>query len=156
MSWWNLRTVRPCTVVIRKVTLTPTPFSLPLSLVPNTEWSISLFPFGSYCWASEIFGKLPPAGHCSLCLFMTMIFESGTMIKNNHLTFFSLYFESMYYKYLPCQNLSHDCDDFLNYEFSIRFPAITQFKIGPVQKRELGRGRMWRHPIKTSKQTWLL
>lgn len=28
--------VRPCTVVIRKVTLTPTPYSLPLSLVPNT------------------------------------------------------------------------------------------------------------------------
>jgi len=28
--------VRPCTVVIRKVTLTPTPFSLPVSLIPNS------------------------------------------------------------------------------------------------------------------------
>ena len=34
--------------------------------------------------------------------------------------------------------------------------AITQLKNGRVQKRELGQGRMWCHPIKTSKQTWLL
>ena len=57
----------------------------------------------------------------------------------------------MYYRYLPCLILSHDFDkksDFLNYEFSKRLPAITQFKNGLVQKRELGRGRMWRHPIK--------
>ena len=54
---------------------------------------------------------------------------------------FFLYFESMYYKYLPCQILSHDFDeksDFLNYEFLIQLPAITQFKNGRVQKRELG------------------
>ena len=41
--------------------------------------------------------------------------------------------------YLPCQILSHDFDeksDFLNYEFSIRLPAITQFKSGLVQERE--------------------
>ena len=58
---------------------------------------------------------------------------------------FLLYFESMYYKYLPCQILSHDFDeksDFLNYEFSTRLPAITQFKNGRVRKRELGQGRM--------------
>ena len=51
---------------------------------------------------------------------------------------FFLYFESMNYKYLRCQILSHDFDeksDFLNYEFSIRLPAITQFKNGLVQKR---------------------
>ena len=51
---------------------------------------------------------------------------------------FSLHFESMNYKYLPCQILSHDFNeksDFLNYEFSIRLPAITQFKSGRVQKR---------------------
>ena len=71
------------------------------------------------------------------------------MIKKSRYLFF-LYFKSLYYKYLPCQILSHDFDekaDFLNYEFSIRLPAITQFKNGLVQKRELGRGRMWRHPI---------
>ena len=58
---------------------------------------------------------------------------------------FVLYFESMYYRYLPCLILSHDFDeksDFLNYEFSKRLPVITQFKNGLVQKRELGRGRM--------------
>ena len=54
-----------------------------------------------------------------------------------------LYFESMYYRYLPCLILSHDFDekfDFLNYESSKRLPSITQFKNG--------RERMWRHPIK--------
>ena len=53
--------------------------------------------------------------------------------KSPHLFF--LCFESMYYKY---QILSHDFDeksDFLNYEFSIRLPAITQLKNGRVQKR---------------------
>ena len=68
----------------------------------------------------------------------------GTMIKKSpHL--FLLYLESMYYRYLPCLILSYDFDeksDFLNYEFSKRLPAITQFKNGLVQKRELGRGRM--------------
>ena len=42
---------------------------------------------------------------------------------------FFLHFESTNYKYLPCQILGHDFDeksDFLNYEFSIRLPAITQ------------------------------
>ena len=46
----------------------------------------------------------------------------------------------MYYRYLPCLILSHDFDeksDFLNYEFSKRLPAITQFKNGLVQRREL-------------------
>ena len=50
---------------------------------------------------------------------------------------FFLHFESMYYKYLPCQILSHDFDkksNCLNYEFLIRFPAIPQFKNGQVQK----------------------
>ena len=63
----------------------------------------------------------------------------------------------MYYKYLPCQILSHDFDEksvFLKYEFSIRLPAITQFKNGLVQKGELGRGRMWRHPIK-QRNDWI-
>ena len=43
----------------------------------------------------------------------------------------------MYYKYLPCQILSHDVDeksDLLIYEFSILLPAITQFKNGRVQR----------------------
>ena len=72
------------------------------------------------------------------------------MIKRSPYLFF-LYFESMYYKYLPCQILSHDFDeksDFFEYEFSIRLPAIAQFKNGLVQKRELGQGRMWRLSIK--------
>ena len=54
------------------------------------------------------------------------------------------YLERMYSKYLPCQILSHDFNekcDFLNNEFSIRFPAITQFKNGLLQKRELGSRR---------------
>jgi len=83
---------------------------------------------------------------------------NGTTIKKSPYLFL-LYFESMYYKYLPCQILIHDFDeksDFLNYEFSIRLPAVTQFKNGRVQKRELGRGTMWFHPIKTSKQACLL
>ena len=44
----------------------------------------------------------------------------------------------MNYKHLPCQILGHDFDeksDFLNYEFSIRLPAITQLKNGQVQKK---------------------
>ena len=52
------------------------------------------------------------------------------MIKKSPYLFL-LYFESLYYKYLLCQILSHDFDeksDFLNYEFSIRLPAITQFR----------------------------
>ena len=63
---------------------------------------------------------------------------SGTTIKMWPYLFL-LYFESMYHKYLPCQILSHDFDeksDFLNYEFSIRLPAITQLKNDLVQKRE--------------------
>ena len=51
---------------------------------------------------------------------------------------FFLHFESMIYKYLPCQILGHDFDeksDFLNYEFSKRLPAITQFKNGCFRKR---------------------
>ena len=42
---------------------------------------------------------------------------------------------------------------FLNYEFSIRLPAITQFKNGRIQKRGAGSRSMWRRPIKTSEQT---
>ena len=56
--------------------------------------------------------------------------------KSPYLSF--SYSESMYYKYPPCQILSHDFDeksDFLNYEFSIRLPAITQLKNDRVQKR---------------------
>ena len=52
---------------------------------------------------------------------------------------FFLHFESMIYKYLPCQILGHDFDqkfEFLDYELSIKLPAITQFKNGRVQKRD--------------------
>ena len=59
---------------------------------------------------------------------------------------FLLSFESMYYKYLPCQILSHDFDeksDFLNYRFSIQLVAITQFKNDLVQRRELVQGLAW-------------
>ena len=45
----------------------------------------------------------------------------------------------MYYKYLLCQILSHDFDkkfDFLNYEFSIRLPTISQLKKERVGSRE--------------------
>ena len=51
--------------------------------------------------------------------------------------FFS-HFESMIYKYVPCQILDHDFEeksDFLNYEFSKRLPVITQLKNGRVQNR---------------------
>ena len=57
----------------------------------------------------------------------------------------------MIYKYLPCQILGHDFDEkceFLDRELSIKLPVITQFKNGLVQRRELGQGRMCRHPIK--------
>ena len=74
-------------------------------------------------------------------------FQSHLLFKVNYLKWdydqnspylFFLHFESMNYNYLPCQILSHDFKekfDFLNYEFSIRLPAITQFKSGRVQKR---------------------
>ena len=55
------------------------------------------------------------------------------MIKTSPYLFF-LYFESIYYEYLPC----HGFDEksyFLNYEFSVRLPTITQLKNGRVQKR---------------------
>ena len=58
---------------------------------------------------------------------------------------FLLHSESMIYKDLPCQILGHDFDEkseFLDYELSIKLPAIIQFKNGLVQKRELGQGRM--------------
>ena len=58
------------------------------------------------------------------------------MIKKSPYLFF-LYFESMYYKYLPSQILSHDFDEksnFLNYKFWIRLPAITQFQKWPSSK----------------------
>ena len=51
---------------------------------------------------------------------------------------FFLHFESLNYKFLPCQILGHDFDgksDFLNDEFSIRLPAIIQFKNGRLQMR---------------------
>ena len=78
-------------------------------------------------------------------------FQSHLLFKVNYLKWyydqnspylFSLHFESMNYKYLPCQSLSHDFNeksDFLNYEFSIRLPAITQFKSSRVQKRVVSR-----------------
>ena len=47
----------------------------------------------------------------------------------------------MYFKYLPYQVLSHDFDeksDFLNYEFTIQLPAITQFKKWPSLKERVG------------------
>ena len=75
------------------------------------------------------------------------------MIKKSPYIFL-LYFQGIYYRNLPCLILSHDFDeksDFLNYEFSKRLPAITQFKNGLFQKRELGRGRMGPHPLKQSK-----
>ena len=51
---------------------------------------------------------------------------------------FFLHFESMIYNYLPCQILGHDFNEkskFLDFELSIKLPAITQFKNGRVQKR---------------------
>ena len=54
---------------------------------------------------------------------------------------FCLYFERMYYKYLPCQILSHDFDkksNFLNYEFSIWLPANTQLKKWQTSKERVG------------------
>ena len=50
---------------------------------------------------------------------------------------FFLHFESMNYKYLLCQILGHDFDEkseFLDFELSIKLPAITQLKNGRVQK----------------------
>ena len=44
----------------------------------------------------------------------------------------------MIYNYLPCQILGHDFkekSEFLDFELSIKLPAITQFKNGRVQKR---------------------
>ena len=49
-----------------------------------------------------------------------------------------LHFESMIYNYLPCQILGLDFNEkseFLDFELSIKLPAITQFKNGRVQKR---------------------
>ena len=51
-----------------------------------------------------------------------------------------MHFESysMIYKYLPCQILGHDFDEkyeFLDYELSLKLPAITQLKNSQVQKR---------------------
>ena len=44
----------------------------------------------------------------------------------------------MIYNYLPCQILGHDFNEkseFLDFEFCIKLPAITQLKNGQVQKR---------------------
>ena len=44
----------------------------------------------------------------------------------------------MIYNYLPSQILGHDFDEkyeFLDYELSLKLPAITQFKNSQVQKR---------------------
>lgn len=51
---------------------------------------------------------------------------------------FFLHFESMIYNHLPCQILGHDFNEkseFLDFELSIKLPAITQLKNGRVQKR---------------------
>ena len=51
---------------------------------------------------------------------------------------FFLHFESMIYNHLPCQILGHDFNEkseFLDFELSIKLPAITQSKNGRVQKR---------------------
>ena len=51
---------------------------------------------------------------------------------------FFLHFESMIYNYLPCQILGYDFNkksEFLDFELSIKLPAITQLKNGQVQKR---------------------
>ena len=64
------------------------------------------------------------------------------MIKKSPYFFF-LYLESMYLKYLPCQILNHDFDDksdLLNDEFSIRLPAITQFKKWSSSNERVGSG----------------
>ena len=58
----------------------------------------------------------------------------------------------MYYRYLPCQILSHDFDeksDFYNYEFSIRLPAITQLKMVWLKKERVGS----REDVTSSNQT---
>ena len=69
---------------------------------------------------------------------------------------FFLHFESMIYNYLPRQILVHDFNEkseFLDIELSINCLPFLNSKMAEL-KRELGRGRMWRHPIKTSiKQT---
>ena len=55
--------------------------------------------------------------------------------KSPHLFF--LHFESMIYKYRQYQILGHIFDkksEFLDYELSIKLPAITQFKNGRVQR----------------------
>ena len=74
--------------------------------------------------------------------------HAGTIYYQKSPYLFFPYLESMYYKYLPCQILSHEFNekcDFLNNEFSIRLPAITQFKNGLLQKREVGSRRMSCH-----------
>ena len=61
------------------------------------------------------------------------------IIKKSPYLFFPR-LESMNYKYLLCQILSHDFNekcDFLNNEFSTRLPAIAQLKNGLLLKREL-------------------
>ena len=82
--------------------------------------------------AKSIFRLVPLIG--DLGRFLQAFTIKGYYDQKSPYLFF-LYFESMYYKYLPSQILSHDFDeksDFLNYEFSIRLPA---FKYGRVQNR---------------------
>ena len=75
--------------------------------------------------------------HGSEADFKAIIFKWYYDQKSPYLFF--LHFESMIYKYLPCQILGHDFDqkfEFLDYELSIKLPAITQFKNGRDQKRD--------------------
>ena len=73
------------------------------------------------------------------------------MIKKSPYLFL-LYFESMYYSYLPCLILSHDFDeksDFLSYKFSKQLAVITQFKNGLSSKERVGS----REDVTSSNQT---
>ena len=66
-----------------------------------------------------------------------MAASSGTMIKKSPYLFF-LYFESMCYKYLPCQILTNafeEKSDFLNYDTITRHNSIQKW---PSSKERLG------------------
>ena len=79
------------------------------------------------------------------------------MIKIFHFLFVS-FLESRSDENLPCQVLfqySHGKFDHFNVVFRLRPSAITRFKNGRVQSKELGlvaRDRKWRH-MRTSGQT---
>ena len=65
---------------------------------------------------------------------------------------FLLYFESMYYRYLPCLILSHDFDeksDFLNNEFSKKIARYYSIQKLSSSKKRVGS----REDVTSSNQT---